>query len=481
MCSTLHAIFEGKKELFKGLYIEGTDYSFEKHPVLHLNFADFSTTTYENFLKSFQNRIIDQAENNGLSIQRDEPSEMLYTLLRKCEKKAVIIVDEYDTPIIHTYTNTGLTDRIRETLSAFYTVIKNNDDRVRFFFITGITKFSNMSIFSQMNNLTDLTFDKDYAAAFGYSEKELEAYFSEYINHYLSRSDREYETRQDFMSAVRDYYDGYRFSYRNEVKVYNPVSVGKFFQSGCEFEPYWVNTGASTLAVNLAKDYQLSSIVAKSPVLLVNEISSFDYRNLAAQSLGAPQILALIYFTGYLTIKEGDSTAVTLMFPNREVQTAFNESLIACYNGGSELSVCIAQARTAIRNNDIPSLVTALNAYSEKLPYVILSKEIGYQAMFYILFLVIGVDSISVEETTTLGRIDAVIASRREVYVIELKVDQPVKKALEQIRKKRYYAKYINTDKCIHIVGLNFSSLTRKISSFKEEIIDKTEEPTFFG
>ena len=481
MCSVLQNLFEGKRELFKGLYIDSTDYSFEKYPVLHFNFADYNWSSYDSFLTDFQTEICREAVKNGIAVENGEPSSMLKSVLNEMDGKAVIIVDEYDTPIIHTYTNIELADRIRETLSAFYTVIKNNDDKVRFFFITGITKFSNMSIFSQMNNLNDLTFDKDYATAFGYTENEIETYFSEYIDQYMRCSDREYETREDFLSAVRKYYDGYRFSYRNEVKVYNPVSVGKFFNSGCEFEPYWVNTGASTLAVSLAKDYQLSSVVTQNPVLLVNEISTFDYRNLATHSLGAPQILALIYFTGYLTIKDGDSTAVTLMFPNREVQTAFSESLIGCYNGGSELSKCIAQARTAIRSNDIPALVNALNAYYEKLPHVILSKEIGYQAMFYVLFLIIGVDSISVEEATTLGRIDVVIVSRSEVYVIELKVNQSVKKALEQIRKKRYYAKYINSDKRIHIVGLNFTSRSRKISSFREEIIDKTKEPTFLG
>ena len=221
MCSTLHSLFEGKRELFKGLYIDSTDYSFEKYPVLQLNFADINTDTYESFLKGFQRRITDQAENNGFEIERDEPSEMLYTILTKSEGKIVIIVDEYDSPIIDSYMDKEKSARIRNTLSTFYTVIKNNDDKVRFFFITGITKFSNMSIFSKMNNLTDLTFDKNYASAFGYTQEELEFYFSEYIDAYMAGDDREYETREEFLEAVRDYYDGYRFSYRREDSEYS--------------------------------------------------------------------------------------------------------------------------------------------------------------------------------------------------------------------------------------------------------------------
>ncbi len=151
---------------------------------------------------------------------------MLNAILKEAGKKVVIIVDEYDSPIIDSYMDKEKADSIRDTLSTFYTVIKNNDDKVRFFFITGITKFSNMSIFSKMNKLTDLSLDEDYAAAFGYTQTELEDNFSEYIDAYMERNDREYETREDFLEAVRDYYDGYLFSPDSNERVYNPVSIG---------------------------------------------------------------------------------------------------------------------------------------------------------------------------------------------------------------------------------------------------------------
>ena len=484
MCSTLHCLFDGKRELFKDLYIDKTDYSFERFPVLHFNFAKVNsgaTISYEKFLKSFQDAVTREARNNGITVEREEPCDMLLSIMDQLDKKVVIIVDEYDTPILHTYRNLDVADRIRDCLSSFYSVIKNTSEKVRFFFLTGITRFSNMSIFSQMNNLKDLTFHKDYASAFGYTEDELELNFSEYIDTYMKKDDRKYETREDFLSAVRDYYDGYRFSYKTPVKVYNPVSVGFFFDEDCSFQNYWIGTGASTLAVDLAKDYHLGSMITEDPVVGLDVFSTFDYSNFASRALDDSQVLALIYFTGYLTIKDGDDTSLTLTFPNREVRNAFTLSLMKQYAGGKDLSKFLTFGKEAVRKGDISSLVKAMNAYYDKIPYVVLRKEIGYEAMFYSYFLLLGVDKIIVEEPTTIGRIDAVIEAKTDVYVIEIKVNQSAEKALRQIREKRYYGKYINTDKIIHIAGLDFSSKTRQITDWREEVIDKTKEPTYLS
>ena len=189
-------------------------------------------------------------------------------------------------------------------------------------------------------------------------------------------------------------------------------------------------------------------------------------------------MLALIYFTGYLTIKEGNANDLTLTFPNSEVRTSFTKGLMRLYSG-SGVSVFIEKARIALRESNIQALVNVMNAYYEKIPYVILSKEIGYQSMFYVFFLLLGVESIITEESTSLGRIDAVIETKTNVYVVEIKVNQSADKALKQIGDKQYYNKYLDTDKGIHIVGLNFSSRSKKISSWKEELIDKSKETTY--
>ena len=481
MCSTLASLFEGKRELFKGLYIDSTDYSFERYPVLHFNFAEYSTTSYEAFLNDFQIAIIDNAELNGIKIKKSEPSSMLTSFLTKVEKKTVIIIDEYDTPIIHTYKNLELADKIRDTLSTFYSVIKNRDDKVRFFFITGITKFSNMSIFSQMNNLTDLTFSPNYAAAFGYTEKELEANFSEYIDEYMSRSDREYEKREDFVSAIREYYDGYKFSYESNIKVFNPVSVGSFFNGECRFKNYWMETGgASTLAVELAREYNLETIILDNVELDVNSISSFDYLLLAQKKLSQFQILALIYFTGYLTIKEGNINVLTLTFPNTEVKTTFTQFLVQKYSG-IVVGFFVNKAEKALKDHNLAQLVKVLNAYYIEHPYTLLEKEKGYQLAFYSFFVMMGAKAMRAEETTLLGRSDVVLETKNDVYVIELKRDKTAQEALEQVKTMGYHEKYVNTDKIIHIIGLNCISDKRQINEWVEEIVDKTKEPNYLG
>jgi len=481
MCSTLHSLFEGKRELFRGLYIDSTDYSFEKYPVLHLNFAGFSTENYEAFLDDFQIALVNEARKNGVKVKKSRPSTMLSSFLNQTEKQAVIIVDEYDSPIIDSYMDKEKCDRIRDSLSTFYTVIKNSVDKVRFFFITGITKFSNMSIFSKMNNLTDLSMNDDYAAAFGYTQEELENYFSEYIDAYMARDDREYETRGEFLEAVRDYYDGYLFSPDSTVRVYNPVSIGTFFNNKCRFRSYWVNTGASTLAVSLARDYNLERIMTDDVELEMEGINTFDYSYLREKKLNDSQVLALIYFTGYLTIKSGSSNVLCLTFPNTEVREMFTKNLVAMFTG-IKTSIFADRAVQAVRSGDVSEIARVMNAYMKEYQYDTLDKaEKGYQEMFFSFFLMIGGVRVSAEDRTLIGRSDILLTLKRDVYIIEMKVDESAEKALEQIHEKGYYDRYINTEKTIHLIGLNFSSEKKQIDAWKQETVDKTKEPSFLG
>ena len=480
MCSTLHSLFDGKRELFKDLYIDKSDYSFERYPVLHFNFANFNLMSYESFLYDFQESILREAKANGIHLKRNEPSSMLSEFLYESSKKAVIIIDEYDYPIIHSYKELKTAEKIRETLSSFYTVIKNNDDKIRFFFITGITKFSNLSIFSQMNNLKDLTFDEDFASAFGYTEEELENNFSEYINSYMKKDEREYKTREDFISAIREYYDGYRFSYDNPIKVYNPLSVGFFFDNKCKFINYWNETGISTLAVDLAKEYKLESLIYANLKLDMNTISSFDYLDLSSHKLKPNQILVLLYFTGYLTIQEGNPNVLTLAFPNTEVRTSFTQNLVSRYSGIT-VGFYVDKAYKALKANDIDQLIKVLNAYYKEHPYTLLEKEKSYQLAFYSFFVMLGGIAVKAEETTLLGRSDIVLTYHKDVYVIEMKVDDSALNALKQIKSMRYHEKYVNTDKTIHLIGMGFNSKKREIKEYSEEIVDKTKEPNYLS
>ena len=331
MCSTLHALFEGKRELFKGLYIDSTDYAFEKYPVLHFDFSNIKTGSFEEFRETFQNLIIEQAAINGFTVERKAPSQMLLSILDSYDGKVVIIIDGYDYPLVHATGDMNLYERIKNTFSTFYSVIKNTDEKIRFVFITGVIRLT--SVLCAINNITDITFDENYAAAFGYTEEELLSSFSSYIDEYMARDERKYETREDFIEHVREYYGGYRFSYENPVSVYNPIFIWKFFTYGCFFEPYWENTDVSTLAINLVREYKLGRIICNDMKIGLSMVTTFDYLNLASRSLNSSPVLALLYFIGYLTIKDGNSRALTLTSPNTGVRYSFTESLMNFYLG----------------------------------------------------------------------------------------------------------------------------------------------------
>ena len=252
LCSTLHALFDGRKDLFEGLYIEDK-YSFEKFPVLHFNFAVLSTSTYERFENSFVNALRLNGSKFGIELAGNDPADMLYNLLYGLQKRAVVIIDEFDAPIT-TAINEGknYVNDIRSVLNDFYSVIKNSGECIRFFFMTGVTKLSNLSIFSAMNNLVDISMDPEFAGAFGYTDEELDEYFGEGIDENWSKS---CSSREEFREKIREYYDGYRFSTDADVRVYNPVSIGRFFSSHCSFRNYWIDTGSTSMAVNFARKY----------------------------------------------------------------------------------------------------------------------------------------------------------------------------------------------------------------------------------
>ena len=477
-CSTLEHLFKGERELFKGLYIaEETDYSFEKHPVLHFNFSLLNTSSFESFLFGFEDMIAEKAIESGIELERNLPSYMLMEFLRRSEKASVIIIDEFDSPIIDSLNDKGKLERIRSEFSSFYSVMKNTGSKVRFLFITGVTKLSNMSIFSKMNNLTDVSMRAEYASAFGYTDGELEGSFKEYIDDYLSSGSCPYEEREELLSDIREYYDGYRFSVDTDIKVYNPVSVGMFFQNGCRFNNYWEMTGVSTLAVELAKRYDLVGIIEEEPGAGISSFTSFDIADIADGSLDRYGIYALLYYTGYLTIDSGNNMGLYLKFPNKEISTSFTTSLVTRYmDKGNNLDYMVFRANDAINRGDTEGFITILKEYYESFPYDLLykDKEKTYQLLFHAFFVASGMDA-AAEEHSLRGRADNVIRTKSHIYVCELKVDGSAEDALAQIKERKYYEKYLPLAKKknikLHIVGIDFSSEERNIKDFKEEIL----------
>ena len=477
-CSTLEYLFKGDRSLFKGLFIaESTDYSFEKYPVLHFNFSLLDTTTYDVFILGFRNMIKALAHENGIDIEESTPAYMLQDFLDKCEKECVIIIDEFDSPLIDSLDDKEKLEKIIKVFSTFYNTIKNKGVKIRFLFIAGVTKLLNISIFSKMNNLTDVSMRAEYASAFGYTDEELESEFKEYIDDYLTSDNCPYKERLKFLSDIREYYDGYRFSVDTDVKVYNPVSVGMFFTNGCRFSNYWENTGVSTLAVEMAKRYDLLRIIDGENVVGLSAFTSFDISLLADKSLKASSIYALLYYTGYLTISDGDSHALVLKFPNKEIAMTFTSSLVSRYMEDScDLGSIIYSVGKLLENGDTESFIKKLQQYYESFPYDLLykDKEKTYQLLFHAFFVASGME-VTAEDHNLRGRADNVIKTRSNIYICELKVDKSADEALAQIKERRYYEKYVslcrNENIKLHIVGINFSSEKRSIEDYKEKII----------
>ena len=478
-CSTLHALFDGRRDLFEGLYIaERTDYSFERYPVLHFDFSPLDTMDIESFLSDFRRMIRRQAYVHDLTIEEGTPSGMLTSLLdgliEKEGKRVVIIIDEFDSPLTGAM-GKPFAEEIRGRLSAFYAVIKMNAPRIRLFFITGVVKLSNLSIFSKMNNLVDLSMDPRFASAFGYTDEELLEYFGEGIDEYYSSHKDEYSSRDEFALRIREYYDGYRFSPRSEVTVYNPVSIGYFFNDGCSFQNYWNMTGVSTLAVTLASRIPLSEIVEDTGVVSMSAFTSFDISQICSGKLSKNSILALLYYTGYLTIKDGDEDGVTLAFPNTEVATSFTAGLLPRYRerDAENVEVWLSRLMRACGEGNGEAVRRKMEEYFAAFSYELADRdpERTYHAIFHSIFVMAGLDAIS-EDRGARGRADEALKAGDHIWVFELKVDGSADEALSQIEARDYgkrYAYLMRPGMVLHKVGISFSSAERRIAEYKEE------------
>lgn len=499
--STLESIFQGKRELFENLYIGKSDYSFEEYPVLHFDFSDLDVTTYEDFRESFQLKIRKQAERCNIYITASSPSTMLDQLISGLGMKAVILIDEFDTPVTRTLTMSdgkSLSDKIVQTFSSFYSSIKANERNVRFLFITGITKLSNMSIFSQMNNLSDISMDQGFSAAFGYTQKELEDNFSAEIETKLQTSGCQYHTRNEFLTALRDYYDGYCFS-NNEASsfiesdelnereyrygdmsgipsVYNPVSIGKYFsQRNPSFSNFWDETGVSTLAVELSRKVNLLDIVDQEATVPLSAFTTFDISSISAGNVSRSSVLALLYYSGYLTQTGTTGSPISLRFPNIEVASSFTGSLVSRYSSDDSVQTAIGLGRNAMREGQTETFMHCLKSYLASFSYLLFDKdkERQYQLLFLSFCIATGLKA-TAEKHTNRGRIDATIESEKHVYIIEMKLNSSADSALSQIMSKEYYYGFlgdVRKGRRIHLLGIGFSTDSRNITDWKEEII----------
>ena len=478
-CNTLESLFKGEKELFKGLYIYDK-YDFKPYPVLHFDFNNMDADSIEDFIKGLKGKIILQAEEVGIDIDSSYgPAMMFEMLIEKLYRRdgeIVIIQDEYDAPLTSaSIGNPEMAEKIRRVLNSFYATIKNKAGMIKFCFITGVVKLSNLSIFSAMNNLVDLSMDKEFSGAFGYTDEELDEYFGEGIDEYLEANPGVYESREEFREKIRSYYDGYRFSPESETKVYNPVSIGFFFNNGCKFDNYWDETAVSTLAVTLARKTELVNVFSNGMLAISSSsFSSFDISQISDDELAEDNVAALLYFTGYLTISDYDNPDITLAFPNTEVASSFTNSLLKRY-AKKRCTAFDSWAKgffNACEDGNDEVLRKKLSEYFDAFSYELIGdeKEKFYHAIFHAIFLLTGVYAIA-EDRGLRGRADEVVITSDSLWIFELKVNGSAEDALRQIEDKGYadkYADMIERRKLkVRKVGISLSSETRSIAEWK--------------
>ena len=467
--STLKAVFEGKKELFKGLALYDKPYDWKPYPVIHLDMANCDVHS-ESDLRDYLVRLMErltQQHNVQVKIQRNLLASSFSDLIEEVarQEQVVILLDEYDKPILENISNPDA-GRIRDTLADFYSAIKKEAEFERLVFITGVSKFCHVSLFSKLNNLTDITMDARYAEMFGYTQEELEDNFGDRITALAGNQDIE-----AYKKEIKDWYNGYRFE-ENAKTVYNPVSLAKFFENGGKFNNYWFATGTPSFLMELTKrmGFDFRSAVGGRSVPEV-AFNAFEIDNIDP--------LALLLQTGYVTIKDTEQKFgqiwYFLDFPNREVTTAFSAYILNSYAGKSQTDGVrfVVEFATSLMNDDLQRLRKAMEVFFAGIPYDIHKKqEATFQGIFFSIFRLLGV-YVEAESTTNDGRIDAVVKTEKAIYIFEFKLDNDPT-ALEQIKAKEYYKKYLLDKRDIYIVGVNFDSIKGNLIGWEEEKIDRS-------
>ncbi len=461
--STLKAVFEGKKELFKGLAIYDKPYDWKPYPVIHLDLNGWNFSTRDELNSSLCGLVRESAEDHHIKIQDDTPEKMLRQLIRALSSSApvVILLDEYDKPILNSI-GTPEAKQILADLKSFYSVIKAFESKLRFAFITGVSKFCHVSLFSDLNNLTDISMDARYATMFGYTQEELDANFGDRISTLAGVQDI-----VDYKTRIKDWYNGYRF-HKNAQTVYNPVSLAYFFENGGEFNNYWFSTGTPTFLLELIRKQKFDLEKALGAPVSAFAFSAYEIDNLNP--------LTLLLQTGYLTIDKaveryGD-TAYQLRFPNLEVKGSF-DAYLAGYCSGlhvNQIKDSVYLLADKVSEGDVDGFLETMKVFFAKVPYDIhLKDENNFQMLFCLVFMLLGI-SIIAESKTNNGRIDAVATNDDFVFVFEFKLNKSDCIALQQIKDRDYYRRYMNSGKKIFLIGVNFDKDSGQIDSWNYEI-----------
>ncbi len=454
--STFESIFNGDKELFEGLYIYDKPFDWKKYPIIQISLNKMRVKSADELEENLCISLDYIAEDYNVNLKTKKSYQKFEELIRILSKKdhVVILIDEYDKPILDNVNNIKEREGIKDTLKGFYSVIKASERYLRFVFLTGVSKFSRVSVFSDLNNLEDLTMNNKYGTAFGFTQEEVDKYFGESIKKIAGKQNKNFK---QLSQTLKDTYNGYRFC-EDDKKVYNPVSLTKFVMEE-RIKHYWFETGTPSFLLELMKTNKYDLLRLESLKLNASAFSTYEVERLRVEPL--------LFQTGYLTIKDYNEKydEYTLSYPNLEVKSAFLNYISDYYTPLYKEDVPQYQNELirAILKNDIDNFFNILKIFFANIEYDLhIDNERYYQTIFYIVFTILGV-KISSEVKTNNGRIDAVIETDTHTYIFEFKLFETAKKALEQIEDKKYFEKYLLNKKQIVLIGVGFDKNTRNI------------------
>jgi len=463
LISTLEAYFLGKKELFEGLKMAELEQKWESYPVFHidLNSENYSNEdalqlVLENYLAKWEEEYGSRPSEKTVSLRFSGIIERAY---EKTGKPVVVLIDEYDKPLTATIDNEELNENFREQLRAFYGVLKSQDRYIRFAMLTGVTKFSKVSVFSDINQLQDISLAKQYQAICGITDEELDTYCHESIEELAKENNTDYA---DMREQLRKKYDGYHF-YKNGIGIYNPFSLLMAFRRK-ELSDYWFETATTEFLVRLIKTSHLPIEKLSGGILTAQQLNGkIDFKT---------NPLPIMYQAGYLTITGFDNRTnrYVLGFPNEEVKVGFSEALVPAYiKTKNNTEFDYFDFINDLLDGDIEQFMKRLQTLFANLDYEIMGgQERDFQNVMQVILMLLSTQ-VSVERHTSDGRMDIEMETDDYVAIFELKIDKSADEALKQIEEKNYAAPFAMSGKKIYKVGVNFSSKTRRIEEYKIE------------
>lgn len=462
LLSTLKAYFEGKKALFKGLYIDDKEKDWEQFPVVHF---DYSQVDYNSGSGIFQDSLLENiytaALNHDVSISSkiitNAFSELVSKLKNKYGKNVVVLIDEYDKPLVNCLSDQQKFKDNQQILHGFFSSLKGLDEHLRFVILTGVSRFSKISVFSGLNNLDDISMNENYGGIVGFTQKELESNFSEH----LSELSKKFSLSPSALTHhIREWYNG--FSFDGKTKLYNPFSILKLFTEK-EFRNYWFATGTPTYLIDLIKHQK--KLPEKFENLRVEDLSG------SSMNLDKFPLIPMLYQTGYLTIEKAGRMGIRpfyhLNYPNEEVRYSFLTYVAAAFKNQSEHAIPeeVFDIQQALTAEDIKRFVRKFQSFLSDIPSRLhIEKEAYYHSLVYMVLRIIGFRML-LEKETDKGRIDAVLELPDRVFIIEFKFAKSdtttnpshlPDRAIRQIKTNKYYEPYQGNGKAIILVELGF-------------------------